>query len=353
MRINVHRPSRNLALAAVLAVGLVAAPLPAHAVNRDMVELQNDVQNLKDAVAHLQQSNDERMGVLKDLVQQSADAVNKMSLAVDALQKQMRTQADATGAKVDQVSGQVGALNDSVDEIKARMNRLEKALQDLQGQQQSINAALQNMSPASGGAGAGTSLGNTPSTLGPATLPPTSPTDQPGTGPLTTQPTKGRNGKPSAGIPLAAVANPGGPTAPTPSANPAAPPASDLYKTALSDFMAAKYPLSTSEFSEIIRLYPDDPLAGNAFYYLGEIDYRASKYANSVRNYDHVLEQFPDNPKVPVSHLHKGMALFALKENEAGARELRALIARFPSSPEATQARSKLNGMGIAINPRR
>ena len=47
------------------------------------------------------------------------------------------------------------------------------------------------------------------------------------------------------------------------------------------------------------------------------------------------------------------MALFALKENEAGTRELRALINRFPNSPEATQARSKLNGMGIAINPKK
>ena len=41
-----------------------------------------------------------------------------------------------------------------------------------------------------------------------------------------------------------------------------------------------------------------------------------------------------------------------MQQNEAGVRELRALIQRFPTSPEATQARSKLNAMGVPIRPR-
>jgi tol-pal system protein YbgF len=333
------RTIRAIAFTAVLGL----AVRPAHAVNKDMVELQTQVQNLQDSVARLQQSNDERMGVLKDLVQQSADAVNKMSVAIDTLQKQLRVESDASGAKTDQVSGQVGALNDSVDEIRARLTRLEKALQDIQTQQQSINATLQNMAPAGGSATPGSSAPDG------SALPSTAPTQPSPLAPGNPSPRNPR-AKPSAAVPMAMNSAPAEPAA-IPTA-PAAPGAGDLYKTALGDYMAAKYPLSTSEFSEVIRLYPDDPLAGNAFYYLGEIDYRAGKFSNAVRNYDHVLEQFPDSAKVPVSHLHKGMAMFAMKENEAGARELRALITRFPNSPEASQARSKLNGMGIPIKPR-
>jgi tol-pal system protein YbgF len=333
------RTIRAIAFTAVLGL----AVRPAHAVNKDMVELQTQVQNLQDSVARLQQSNDERMGVLKDLVQQSADAVNKMSVAIDTLQKQLRVESDASGAKTDQVSGQVGALNDSVDEIRARLTRLEKTLQDIQTQQQSINATLQNMAPAGGTATPGSSAPDG------SALPSTAPTQPSPLAPGNPSPRNPR-AKPSAAVPMAMNSAPAEPAA-IPTA-PAAPGAGDLYKTALGDYMAAKYPLSTSEFSEVIRLYPDDPLAGNAFYYLGEIDYRAGKFSNAVRNYDHVLEQFPDSAKVPVSHLHKGMAMFAMKENEAGARELRALITRFPNSPEASQARSKLNGMGIPIKPR-
>jgi tol-pal system protein YbgF len=116
--------------------------------------------------------------------------------------------------------------------------------------------------------------------------------------------------------------------------------------------MAAKYTLAGSEFGDIVKYYPDHPLAGNASYYQGEIDYRAGHYANSIKNYDKVLDQFPDSNKVPVSRLHKGQALLALKQTDAGVRELRSLIQRFPNSPEAMQARSKLSGLGIPVTPR-
>jgi tol-pal system protein YbgF len=127
----------------------------------------------------------------------------------------------------------------------------------------------------------------------------------------------------------------------------------DLYKTALSDFMAAKYVLATSEFGDLVKSYPDDTLAGNAYYYMGEIEYRAGRFANAIKDYDKVVQQFPANPKVPVSRLHKGSALLALKQRDAGIAEMRALIQRFPNSPEAAQARTKLNGMGVPAGPRR
>lgn len=339
--------TKRFGLSAALLLAAMATA-PAHAVNKDMVQLQTQVQELQDAIARLQQSNDERMGVLKDLVQQSADSVNKMSLTIDTLQKQLRSQQEAASGKVDQVSSQVQALNDSVDEVKARLNRIDKALQDIQNQQQSINGTLQNMAPGSTGAAApSSSLPATPGTT--PNQPAPAPFNAPP--PATQQaPIVNKRGKPSAGVPMAASMVPDVPAA-TASVS-AAPPASDLYKSALSDYMAAKYPLSATEFGEIVRTYPDDALAGNSYYYLGEIDYRTGKFSMAVKDYDHVLDQFPDSSKVPVSHLHKGMALFALKQNDAGIRELRSLITRFPNSPEATQARSRLNGMGVPIVPR-
>src|ERR1017187_3252651 len=98
---------------AIVALALTAPP--AFAVNKDMVQLQTEVQQLQDAVARLQQSNDERMGVMKDLVQQSADAVNKMSVNIGTMQKQIQTQQDAQTGKIDQISGQIQSLNDSLD----------------------------------------------------------------------------------------------------------------------------------------------------------------------------------------------------------------------------------------------
>jgi tol-pal system protein YbgF len=288
--------------------------------NKDMIQLQTQIQQLQDAVARLQQSNDERMGVLKDLVQQSADSVNRLSVNVDALQKQLATQQAAEGAKVDTVSGQVQALNDSLDEIKARMARLEKALGDVQNQTQSISAAIQNSQQ-------------------PAAQPAGQPVPQTDT---TTPGPQAMNTQPPAMTGLPAVASPVN----------TAPPVEDLYRAAYNDYIAAKYGIATSEFLDIIKNYPDNNLAGNAYYYLGEIDYRAGKFTQAARDYDKLLELFPDSSKTPAARLHKGEALIQMHQNEAGVRELRALIQRFPVSPEATQARSKLNAMGVPIHPR-
>lgn len=314
-------------IVSLLWLGMAVSAAPAFAVNKDMVQLQTQVQQLQDAVARLQQSNDERMGVLKDLVQQSSDAVNKMSVNVEALQKQMQTQQDAQNAKIDQISGQIQSLNDSLDELKTRLGRLEKLTQDVQNQQQSMSASLQNLPP--GSVTAAGPAGVQPATPVPAEVAP--------------PPVTGKKGKPVAALPAT----------PATSDTPAAPPVDELYKTALGDYMSAKYALAAAEFGDVVKFYPDNALAGNAYYYQGEIDYRAGHYPAAVKNYDKVLEQYPDNNKVPVSHLHKGQALIAQKQNEAGIRELRSLIQRFPNSPEAMQARSKLSGMGVPVTPRR
>ncbi|WP_348269019.1 tetratricopeptide repeat protein [Edaphobacter paludis] len=319
--------SKSIRLASVALLGTVMIFTPtAFAANRDMIQLQTQVQQLQDAVARLQQTNDERMGVMKDLIQQSADAVNKMSSNMDDLKKQMLEQQTAQGNKVDQVSGQIQSMNDSIDEVKARIGNLEKLLQNIQNQQQSMSAAMQ---PAPAG-GTGQPDNSTPASNAPAE------------GAPLPAPTTDAGGKPLAGTPL-----------PPSNAGPAAPPADELYKTALGDYMAAKYSLAASEFGDVTKNYPDNPLSGNAFYYQGEIDYRAGRYAEAIKNYDKVIEQYPASNKVPVSRLHKGNALIASKQNAAGVRELRSLIQRFPNSPEAMQARSKLSGMGVAVNPRR
>jgi tol-pal system protein YbgF len=334
--ISFIKPIRRVSTLLLAAVVLCGSP--AFAVNKDMVQLQTQIQQLQDAVARLQQSNDERMGVMKDLIQQSADSINKMAITVDALHKQMQAQQEAQGGKIDQVSGQIQSLNDSVDEIKARLGSLQKLVQDVQGQQQSMSANIQNAPQTAGSGGSNGSPGAvSPVPVNPIPeMPPTTPAPTP------------KRGKPSAGVPLASAPA----TAPTTASGSPAPPADELYKTALGDYMAAKYALASSEFGDVVKNYPDNPLSGNSYYYQAEIDYRGGRYADSIKAYDSVIQQYPDSNKVPVAHLHKGMALVALNQKDAGVRELRTLIQRFPNSPEAMQARSKLSGMGITVTPR-
>jgi tol-pal system protein YbgF len=278
--------------------------LPVHAESKDMIQLQTQIQQLQDAVARLQQSNDERMGVLKDLVQQTADSVNKMSVAVNGMQLGMQNQQDAATAKNEQLSGQIQSLNDSLDELKARMARMEKSLTGIESQQQSTNAMLSNL-PQTGTATSG------PPNPAPTSNPPSDPSG-PATGQTLTPATS------------------------------AAPPVGELYRMAYSDYVAAKYALAASEFSDLIKAHPDDNLAGNAYFFIGEIDVRMQKLSAAVKSYDQVLERYPDNTKIPAAHLHKANAMISMKQNDKATLELKALIQRFPNSPEASQARAKL-----------
>jgi tol-pal system protein YbgF len=331
---------------AVLLLAAVSSPAVAEYPNKDMIQLQTQVQQLLDAVARLQQSNDERMGVLKDLVQQNSDSVNRMSVTIDTLQKQLAAQSTAEGSKTDTVSGQIQALNDSLDEIKARMVRLEKTLNDVSSQQQSIIPIIQNLPQAGGQPGGqpGGQMG-TPPVSQPGTMtPPAQPTSAPP--PQASLPTTPTTMADASAIPASV------PPTRRSAAGAGAPPVDDMYKSAFNDFMAARYSVSAAEFGDVIRDYPDSTLAGNAYYYLGEIDYRGAHYSTAVKEYDKLIEQYPDNNKVPAAHLHKGQALIEMQLKDAGIRELRALIQRFPSSPEAASARSKLNALGVPIRPK-
>ncbi len=166
------RPWRLRIAAPLLLATIAFTAVPAFAVNKDMVQLQTQIQDLQEAVTKLQQSNDERMGVMKDLVQQSADSVNKMAINLDAIQHQLHTQQEAQGTKIDQVSSQIQSLNDSLDELKARLSRLEKLTQAVQNQQQSLSASLP---PSSAGAPADSSLTQPPAASAPDMQQPTPP----------------------------------------------------------------------------------------------------------------------------------------------------------------------------------
>jgi tol-pal system protein YbgF len=131
---KIQRYSLLLVLMAALSTGV----LPAWGVNKDMVQLQTQVQDLQDRIAHMQQSFDERMGVLQHLIEQSTDRANKVAGSVGDLQTNLQKQQADGGTKLDQLSGQIQSLNDTMDELKARLGKVSKQLEDMQAAQQSI-----------------------------------------------------------------------------------------------------------------------------------------------------------------------------------------------------------------------
>jgi tol-pal system protein YbgF len=263
-------------------IGLSATP--AFGVNKDMIQLQTQVQQLQEQMTAMQRSFDERMGVMKNLVEQDTDAVNKVALALTALQNSLEKQQGDSGGKVDQLSGQIQALNDSLDELKARLTKVSKQLEDMQSSQQSIQA---NQAA-----------------------------DQ---------------------AKAQALAQ--------------APPPDVLYNNALRDYNGNNNDLATQEFSDYLKFYPNTDLAGNCYYYMGEIQFRQGKYDQAAQSYDQVLQNFPTGNKAASAQLKKGFALIELGKQDDGVSELRRVIQRYPKSNEALQARERLRKLGVSSRP--
>jgi tol-pal system protein YbgF len=133
---RLHRYLSRLALLAALWLGSA----PAWGVSKEIVQLQTQVQALQDQMARMQQSFDERMGVMQHLVEQSTDNANKVAASITQLQTVLQKQQTDSGAHADQLSGQIQALNDTLDELKARLAKVSKQLEDMQAVQQSLAA---------------------------------------------------------------------------------------------------------------------------------------------------------------------------------------------------------------------
>jgi tol-pal system protein YbgF len=272
-----HRISVLIALASIFSLGVS----PAWAVNKDMVQLQTQVQQLQEQMTAMQRSFDERMGVMNNLVQQDTDAVNKAVAALNTLQTVLQKQETDAGGKSDQLSGQIQALNDTLDELKVRLAKVTKQLEDMQATQQSIQAQQ-------------------------------------------TQQQQQQQALASA------------------------PPPDVLYNNAVRDYNGGKNDLATQEFSDYIKFYPNTDLAGNSYFYLGEIQFKQGNYQQAAQSYDQVLQNFPSGNKAASAQLKKGFALLELGKQDDGVSELRHLIQRYPHSPEALQARDRLRKAGAS-----
>ncbi len=273
---------------------LAAMASPSFAVSKEIVQLQEQVSLLMSEMHDLQQSLDSDMAVLRTLVGQNTDTVNKLNTALTNLQNQLNGQAGASNQTQTQLSQNFQTLNDSLDQLRTQMRQMNSLLQQIQQAQTNIQ-------------------------------PPTAPAPAPGQ---------------SLG---------GGQGLNAPQQQPAAAvlPAKQLYDNALSDYISGKYALAQQEFQQYLQAYPQDIHAADAAYYMGDIYVRQQDYSKAVEMFNTVLNNYPGHRLTPSAQLKKGYALIAMGKSSAGAAELRNLIQHYPHSQEARHARAQLQSMGL------
>ena len=289
--------------------GTLLGPAPVGAVAREIVELQQSVNQLIQGQKDIQTLLAQNAAVTKTLMEQSMDTVNKLTGTMMALQKTVQDMQANSGARLDTMSTQIQGISDNLQEGLARIGKLNQQLTDTQNAIQGIDAKLASGTPLPTAAAPG--AGATPGSLPPAGTP---------------------------GAPASAASLPPG----------GAPSADLLYSNGLRDLNGKKYDLASQEFGDYLKFYGTTDLASNAQFYVGEILFAQQKYDQAIDAYTKVIDNYPKSFKIAPAHLKRALALISLGEKTSGISELRMVVKTYPGTDEEKRARAKLQELGVA-----
>jgi len=111
------------------------------------------------------------------------------------------------------------------------------------------------------------------------------------------------------------------------------------YDYAYAQVSNAQYEQAEASFLEFLSSHPQDELAGNAQYWLGQTYYARGNYADATRTFLEGMSKYPESSKAPAYLLKVGMSLNLLGEKQEACEVYRELNARFPDSSENTRMR--------------
>lgn len=289
----------RLLLIGLVCLNLCPAALMAQK-KEDLQSIQRDVAQLQEQVKELQRSQDEKIGALQTVLQQSVDASNKVSAGLIALQHNLETKlADqqnqvvapvaSLGTRLDQMADDLRSVSTNVADLVRRMGGLDNKLTD-------ISSAIRTLQT-------------------PAAAPPTPPGDQ-------------------AQVPSTAVAPPAAPSADT------------LWENARRDYSGGKFDLALQEYSDYLRYYPDTDNAPSAAYYIGYIYFNAQQYDDAVKAFDKVLAM-PENPKSADALYYKGVSLMKSDHRTDAGAAFREFVKKYAHNEHAAMAHANLRNLGL------
>jgi tol-pal system protein YbgF len=279
----------------VLLIPAVVAPsaFAADKTQLALAALQQSVDRLQADLRDMRSTTDERMGRLITLIEQQTATVNKLSGAMDQVQRNVQdtvSRAMATqGTKVDAVSGDVRALNETLATVTTQIRNLSQQVAALKSTMETMQA-----------------------------MPP----------PVAAQPVQAQP-----------------PPAPAPDI---------LYGSAVKDLVAGNFGMAVSEFQDFLKAYPNSDQASEAQYNIGLAYFNWHKYDDALEAFKLVIDRYQKAPKAPDALYKRGLALIELNKPKAAEAEFNTLIKLYPRSDSARLAREQvklLNQRGATAPP--
>ncbi len=117
--------------------------------------------------------------------------------------------------------------------------------------------------------------------------------------------------------------------------------AEEQYRGAFGLLSQANYGEAELALRAFVEQNPENPLAGNAKYWLGETYYVRQDFQQAAITFAEAYQQYPDNSKAPDNLLKLGMSLSALGSKPDACGTFAELLKRYPNAAATIQKRAK------------
>lgn len=98
-------------------------------------------------------------------------------------------------------------------------------------------------------------------------------------------------------------------------------------------------------FQAFLKKYPNDPLAENAHYWIGEAKYSKKDYRGAIDSFIVVLNDYKQGRKAPDAAVKLGYSFYAVKDWNLARRTFNDVLRYFPKSNAAKLAQARLDQM--------
>ncbi|MBD3421926.1 MAG: outer membrane protein assembly factor BamD [Chitinivibrionales bacterium] len=115
-----------------------------------------------------------------------------------------------------------------------------------------------------------------------------------------------------------------------------------LFQVAYDDFMARRYDLAISGFSDIRKQYPQSSESEEAQYWIAESNYARKKYATAEQLYKEYIKEYPSGAKICVALYKLGKTYEREKKVKARNMVWNKLQQRCPEAEETLAAQEQM-----------
>jgi tol-pal system protein YbgF len=117
--------------------------------------------------------------------------------------------------------------------------------------------------------------------------------------------------------------------------------ARSLYQQGYGALLQKDYANAEGAFRQLIETYPNDSLAGDAQYWLGESYYVRGQYKNAADAFLSGYKKYKSGQKAPDTLLKLGMSLAELGQKDAACSTFNELTSKFPQAPKDVSDEAK------------